>query len=70
MRHARFSVWRINHRHETAGLIITDVLREAELWLVDEQLEASAAEGLSFAGRICEPNRLRDELWCRRAGLS
>ena len=57
MRHARFSVWRINRRHETAGLIITDVLREAEVWLVDEQLEASASEGLSFAGRICEPDR-------------
>src|SRR4051812_23177970 len=57
MRHARFSVWRIKQRHETAGLIITDVLREAELWLMDEQLEASASEGLSFAGRICEPDR-------------
>jgi hypothetical protein len=56
MRHARFSVWRIKQRHETAGLIIADVLREAELWLVDEQLEASASEGLSFAGRICEPD--------------
>jgi hypothetical protein len=57
MRHARFSVWRINRRHEAAGLIITDVLREAEVWLVDEQLEASAPQGLSFAGRICEPDR-------------
>lgn len=56
MRRARFSVWRIKQRHETAGLIITDVLREAELWLVDEQLEASAPESLSFAGRICEPD--------------
>jgi len=56
MRHARFSVWRINQRHETAGLIITDVLREAEVWLVDEQLEASAPEGLCFAGLICEPD--------------
>jgi hypothetical protein len=56
MRHARFSVWRINQRHETAGLIITDVLREAELWLGDEQLEASAPVGLCFAGRLCEPD--------------
>ena len=56
MRHARFSVWRINRRHEAAGLIITDVLREAEVWLVDEQLETSAPEGLSFAGRICQPD--------------
>jgi hypothetical protein len=57
MRHARFSVWRIKQRHETAGLIITDVLRLAEVWLMDEQLEASAPEDLSFAGRICEPDR-------------
>ena len=57
MRHARFSVWRIDRRHERAGLIITDVLHEAEVWLVDEQLEASAPEDLSFAGRICEPDR-------------
>ena len=56
MCHARFSVWRINKRHETAGLIITDVLREAEVWLVDEQLETSAPEGLCFAGRICQPD--------------
>ena len=57
MRHARFSVWRINHRHETAGLIIADVLCEAEVWLVDEKLAASAPAGLSFAGRVCEPDR-------------
>jgi hypothetical protein len=61
MRHARFSVWRINQRHETAGLIITDVLREADVWLVDvwlvdEQLETSAPEDLCFAGRICQPD--------------
>jgi hypothetical protein len=56
MCHARFSVWRIDRRHERAGLIITDVLREAEVWLVDEQLEASAPEGLSFAGRRCQPD--------------
>ena len=57
MRQARFSIWRIKQQHDTAGLIITDVLREAEVWLVDKQLEASASEGLSFAGRVCEPDR-------------
>ena len=57
MRHARFSVWHIKQRHEAAGLIIADVLRESDVWLMDEQLEASAPEGLSFAGRICEPDR-------------
>jgi len=56
-RHARFSVWRVEHRHETAGLVISDVLREAEEWLVDEKLEASAPEGMAFAGRVCDPDR-------------
>jgi hypothetical protein len=32
------------------------VLREAEIWLVDEQLETSAPEGLCFAGRLCQPD--------------
>src|SRR4051794_26201487 len=27
MRHARFSVWRVERRHETAGLILRDVMR-------------------------------------------
>lgn len=57
MREARFSVWRIDHPHESAGLVVTDVLREVETWIVDEHLEASAPEGLCFAGRICEPDR-------------
>ncbi len=57
MRHARFSVWRIERRHDTVGLVITDLLREAEGWLVDERLEASAPEGMAFAGRVCNPDR-------------
>jgi hypothetical protein len=42
-------------RHATAGLIVTDVLREAEAWLIDERLEASASEGVAFAGRLSQP---------------
>jgi hypothetical protein len=56
MRHARFSIWRVERRHETAGLVIRDVLREAEEWLIDEKLEASAPENMAFAGRVCEPD--------------
>jgi hypothetical protein len=52
---ARFSVWRIRHRHELAGLVISDVLRETEVRLVDENLEASAPKDMAFAGRICVP---------------
>ena len=52
MRHARFSIWRVERRHETAGLVIADVLREAEEWLVDEKLEASAPENTSGSEMI------------------
>jgi len=55
MRDAHFSIWRLERRHDTAGLIVTDVLREIETWLIDEKLEASAPEGMSFAGRLCAP---------------
>ena len=52
---ARFSVWRIKRRHETAGLIVTDVLRDRDTWLLDEALTISAQPGLAFAGRLCWP---------------
>jgi len=56
MRQARFSIWRVDRRHETTGMIITDLLRQREEWLVDEKLEASAPDGMAVAGRICEPD--------------
>jgi hypothetical protein len=31
------------------------VLRDAQGWLIDEQLEASAPEGMAFAGRLSNP---------------
>ena len=55
MRHARFSVWRINQRHETAGLIITDVLREAEVWLVDEQRRRAHRKICPLPGASASP---------------
>ena len=36
-------------------MVVTDVVREAQDWLVDERLEASAPEGMAFAGRLCRP---------------
>ena len=53
---AMFSIWRVDRKHETAGLILTDTLRMREQWLVDEQLEASAPKGMVFAGRLFEPD--------------
>jgi hypothetical protein len=52
---AQFSVWRIERHHEVAGLMVTDVLRDSETWLVDEALAVSARPGLTFASRLCWP---------------
>jgi hypothetical protein len=49
---ARFGVWRIESRHETAGLTIWDVIRETSYWLMDEGIEATAPIGSVFAGRL------------------
>ena len=56
MRQARFSVWRAGRRHEMAGLIVQDLLRQDEAWLVDEALEQSAPEGMTMAMRLCTPD--------------
>ena len=51
---ARFSIWRIERHHDTCGLVVNDMLRQTEAWLVDEGLEASAEPGMCFAGRLCD----------------
>lgn len=33
MCHAQFSIWRIARLHDTCGLVVNDVLRQAEAWL-------------------------------------
>jgi hypothetical protein len=53
MCHAQFSIWRIERRHLIYGLVVTDLLRQIELWLVDEAMTASARNGVRFAGRLC-----------------
>jgi len=55
MRRARFSIWQVRERHETVGLVVTDMLRKVEAWLVDESLEATVPHGTAFAGRLCDP---------------
>ena len=45
MRHPHFSLWRVERRHETAGLILRDLLRGGEIWLVDEAMETNARLG-------------------------
>ena len=55
MRRAQFSLWRIERRHETVGLVLRDLLRGEEIWLVDEALERSARPGLEMAARLLQP---------------
>ncbi len=53
MRRTRFSIWQIERRHDAAGLVVTDVLRDEEVWLIDEALESSSQDGMVFASRFC-----------------
>ena len=55
MRRAEFSLWRIERRHETMGLVLRDLLRGEDIWLVDEALERSARPGLEMAARPLKP---------------
>ena len=55
MRRARFSVWRIERRHPTTGLILRDLLRGEETWLVDEAMEKNAPLGVEMAARLLQP---------------
>jgi hypothetical protein len=57
MRHARFAVGVVQRRHEAAGLIVFDMFRQTEFWLVDEGLEISLPEGTAFATRYYTPDR-------------
>ena len=55
MRHARFSLWRVERRHPTTGLILRDLLRGEETWLVDEAMEKNAPPGVEMAARLLQP---------------
>jgi hypothetical protein len=55
MRHARFSIWRVERLHETAGLVLRDLLRQEETWLVDESMEKNPPLGGALAGRLFTP---------------
>jgi hypothetical protein len=52
MRHARFSLWRVERRHATAGLILRDMLRDEEIWLVDETMEKNPPLKIEMAARL------------------
>lgn len=55
MRGACFAIIIVKDRHPAAGLLVTDVFRESDLWLVDEGLEMSLPKGAACATRYCKP---------------
>ena len=57
MRNDRFAVAMVRRRHEAAGLIVTDVVRNAEVWLMDEGLEQSFPDGAALAICYYVPDR-------------
>lgn len=57
MRASCFSIWRIDRRHEIAGLVLCDMFRQTEAWIVDVAMEATAPEGMCFAGRLYRPEQ-------------
>lgn len=57
MRAARFSILVIERRHETIGLVATDLFRRTEVWLVDIGLESSKPDGGMIATRLFAPER-------------
>lgn len=52
---ARFALIRVERRHPEAGLIVSDLMREEEFWLVDEGLESTAPGGFKMATRVYSP---------------
>jgi hypothetical protein len=57
IRNARFAIVKVQRRHPSAGLIVTDTFRNTELWLVDEGLETSLADGTAYATRYYSADR-------------
>ena len=57
MCNARFAIVVVRRRHPSAGLIVTDLFRKVDLWLMDEGLEVSLPVGTVFATRYFAPDR-------------
>jgi hypothetical protein len=55
MRASQFAILLIERRHETVGLIATDILRNSKVWLLDVGLESSIDEGELIATRLLTP---------------
>ena len=55
MRASQFALLLIERRHDTIGLVATDILRNSKVWLVDVGLESSMDAGELIATRLITP---------------
>lgn len=55
MRRARFALWRVERQHPATGLILRDLPRERESWLVDETMAKTARPGPEVAAPLLQP---------------
>ncbi len=55
MRASQFAILLIERRHDAAGLIATDILRNSKVWLLDVGLESSLDDGELIATRLITP---------------
>jgi hypothetical protein len=55
MQNAQFAILHVERRHQAAGLIVTDLLRRKEIWLVDEGMERSFSNLEIVATRLYAP---------------
>jgi hypothetical protein len=55
MRASQFAILLIEQRHDTVGLIATDILRNSKVWLLDVGLESSMDDGELIATRLLTP---------------
>jgi hypothetical protein len=57
MRRARFSIISFVRPHPVAGLIVKDLFRGVEIWLIDVGLESSLPQEAALATRLFTPDR-------------
>lgn len=53
---SRFSLFLVKRRHLAAGLILEDLLRQEEIWLMDEGFEQTIPDSAIFASRLTRPD--------------
>jgi hypothetical protein len=56
---AKFSIFRVDRKHEIAGVWLTDTVNGGEVWLVDRGFDANAQPGMIVGTRLFKP----DDFW-------